>query len=120
MDSAFWTIFSVLILIVLIGVLFIFVYLSRGKKHETDYLSLFMIGLIWFILGIPLANSALWIIGLIFIVVGIANVRRWKTYKRPKWKELSRSQKLFKIWTLVVLIVLLAVLIAYVLWRGII
>lgn len=120
MDSAFWTIFSVLILVVLVGVAAMFLYLSRGKNHKTDYFSLFIIGLVWFIAGIPLANSALWVIGLVFIVVGVANSRKWKSYKRLKWKELSRSQKLFKIWTLIVLVILVAVLCAYILFNGLI
>jgi len=67
-------------LVVLIG-LFVVIVATRGKygkAKEPNYQTFFIMGVVWFVLGLPLQNSGLWILGLVFLVLGIANKGAWK------------------------------------------
>jgi len=92
MDSMVWILISVAVVIVLLGVLAIFFIKSKEGKHKVDYYSLFLIGIIWVAVGIPLNNSALWIIGIVLFIIGLANKDKWKKNKMD-WKKITKRQK---------------------------
>lgn len=54
----------------------------KKENKESDYRSFFMMGLIWTIVGVPLYfssnNIAFLAMGIIFLVVGLANKSKWK------------------------------------------
>ena len=96
-----WTSIVVLIL-VLLGV---FVFVSKEKKPETDYHSLFVMGVIWIGAGIPLMISAnsptLFFMGIVFMIIGLSNRKKWKQNiqeKKKRWKGLSKKDKKRFIW----------------------
>jgi len=92
MDPMIWILISVAVVIVFLGVLAIFFIKAKEGKHKVDYYSLFLIGLIWIAVGVPLNNSALWIIGIVFFVIGLANKDKWKK-NRTEWKKMNKRQK---------------------------
>lgn len=87
-----------IIVMVLIGILIVtflgyLIYLRKvksAKKRDPDYRTLFIIGCTWIPLGLALKNPGFWIGGLIFMVVGLANKKKWKEdnySKLPKEKK---------------------------------
>ncbi|MCF7910449.1 hypothetical protein K9L16_02130 [Candidatus Pacearchaeota archaeon] len=95
---------SIFILLILFGILAIF--LTRGKKHKTDYYSLFIMGIIWIGAGIPLGinsnNWALFAMGIIFMIAGLANKDKWKQNHKT-WKNLNSKEKKQKIILMIIL-----------------
>ena len=108
--------------------MFVFFYKIRGKKRpETNYKTLFYVGLVWMMFGLPnglifgedtfFGGYAFFIMGLVFMGVGLANKGKWKDEK--KWSGLSEEQKKLKIAVVagLVLLLLLGVL-AYFVFDG--
>ena len=77
------------LLLILAGVA---IYLKKKYKTPTDYYSLFIMGIIWIPLGIPLKNYALSGMGLVFMIIGLVNKKKWNKKKRT-WKDLSKEEK---------------------------
>ena len=92
MDAMIWILIFIAVAIVVLGILAIFFIKAREGKHKVDYYSLFIMGIIWLIVGIPLNNSILWILGIVFFVIGIANKDKWKK-NRTDWKKITKRQK---------------------------
>ena len=92
MDLMIWILVSVAIAIVVLGILAIFFIKAKEGKHKVDYYSLFIMGFIWLIAGILLSNSALWILGIVFLVISLANKDKWKK-NRTDWKKITKKQK---------------------------
>jgi len=92
MDLMIWILISVTVVIVVLGILAISFIKAKEGKHKVDYYSLFLMGVIWLAVGIPLDNSALWILGIIFFIVGLANKDKWKK-NRMDWKKVTKRQK---------------------------
>ena len=42
-----------------------------------NYRALFIIGIIWFAIGLPLKNQPLIITGIAFIIIGFLNKNKW-------------------------------------------
>src|SRR3989344_3598298 len=106
MDSIFGILISIAVLVVLFAVIFIFLVSKKKIKYrEPDYYSIFLVGLIWFAIGIPLDNSALWVIGLILLIWGLVNKKKWEK-NRVRWENLTKFEKKLRIWIMVVLGVL--------------
>lgn len=104
MDKILWGIFSVAIIIIILGILFIIV--NRKKKYPTDYYNLFVMGIIWTAIGIPLENFALSAMGIIFLVIGLVHKKEWKKNRRS-WKKLSKEERKIKIILIIGLTILL-------------
>jgi phosphoglycerol transferase MdoB-like AlkP superfamily enzyme len=68
---------------------------KRKEKTEPDYYTFFIMGLVWFAIGIPLGNPALSIMGAAFLLIGFLNRGKWK--KQKKWSELSENEKRLKL-----------------------
>lgn len=117
-DKIPWILAGVLALVVLLGAVFWYAY--RGKKRpETNYKTLFFVGLCWLAIGVPLGNMALGGIGIVFIAMGLANRDKWKGEK--SWGKLSEEERKRKLWltvALLALVVLGAIAFFYLGWRA--
>ena len=92
MDIMIWILILVAVAIVVLGILAILFIKAKEGKHKVDYYSLFIIGVIWVAVGILLNNSALWILGFVFFVIGLANKDKWKK-NRTDWKKITKKQR---------------------------
>jgi len=102
-----WIIISIAILVAIIAILAIFIRLHTKKKHrKIDYFSWFVIGIVWLGAGIPLDNYGLSVMGLIFMIIGLANKSKWKA-NRVRWSDLDKDEKKARTWVFIVLGVLL-------------
>jgi len=95
-----WIIMAVGVLILILLLISIFVTNKRKKKYKTDYYNLFIIGIIWFVIGLPLDNSILWVLGLIFMVVGLIHKKDWKKNRRT-WKDLDERERKWRFWIII-------------------
>lgn len=82
----------------------------RGEASlATNYKTLFIIGITWIPLGLALDIPSFWIIGIVFMIVGMANKDKWDN--EPSMTE---SQKKLTTWLLIVgVVVLVAGVAAY-------
>ncbi|VVB74463.1 Uncharacterised protein [Candidatus Tiddalikarchaeum anstoanum] len=83
--------FIVGLVIILLGLFLIIIKFGMKKKTPVDYYSIFIMGVIWLIIGIPLNNSALWELGFIFTIIGLVNKDNWRK-DRYDWSKLSRAE----------------------------
>lgn len=89
-----WILVSVAGLIIILGVFFA---LSKKKvKKPTDYYALFRMGVIWLVVGIPIAvtsnNYGLMSLGIIFIITGLANKGKWEENRRD-WRQMDPAER---------------------------
>jgi len=101
-----WIIAATIVLLALFAVVAII--LKKGKKHKPDYFAIFIMGIIWFVLGIPLDNSALSVMGLVFFTIGLVHQDTWKKNHR-KWNNLNKQEKQLTM----LLIISLAILVVF-------
>tara|TARA_Y100000310_G_C20699965_1_gene828826 strand:+ start:3782 stop:4114 length:333 start_codon:yes stop_codon:yes gene_type:complete len=109
MATVLWIVIALLILAV------IAVLLKKGK-HEPDYRTFFIIGVIFFIFGLGSKNSSMWMIGLVLSIVGLVHKNKWK--KPKKWSELSAKDRKIKLMILGVLTLLVILGFVVVKMRG--
>ena len=108
MTSIPWLIITILTLLIIVGIVAL-VNAKKGQRRPPDYHAFFWMGLVWTIFGISLyreGNFTFLIIGLIFLITGLANKDKWKT-NRVNWKDLTKSEQNFKIWVITGLGILL-------------
>lgn len=77
MQTSFIAIVIVIVLALSIGVFFV----VRNRGLETrvdDYRAFFIMGAAFIPIGIATENSAMWIIGLVFIILGATNRDKWR------------------------------------------
>ena len=106
MDTLPWIIIAVLILLVAFAI--VAIVMKKKYKTPTDYYAFFWIGIVWLIIGLPMKNYTLGILGIVFAVIGLANKSKWKT-NRVTWNMLSPEQKKAKIAIIVILSILVVV-----------
>jgi len=74
----------------------------KGADFETDYYAFFIMGICWIPLGIVFmttgntAFSFFFILGLVYMAIGLANKDKWKTNHKT-WKQLDKGQKKVKL-----------------------
>lgn len=119
MSSTPWILISIVILLVILGIVAIIVAVKRKKKHKTDYYTFFIMGIIWFAMGLPLKNSALWAMGLIFAIYGLAHKKEWKAnHQANRWENLEPFERKLKVGIIIGLgLLVLAGLIVFYLFR---
>lgn len=100
-----WVTLAIVALIVFLIIVFT-LNISRKSKRGPDYYALFIIGVVWLIIGVPLQNPALWTLGLIFFIVGIVNKEKWKK-NRVHWKDLSKKEQKLRMWIMIGLTILI-------------
>jgi cell division protein FtsW (lipid II flippase) len=106
-DTFPWIIFLMFVLMIIFGVIVAYLFSKNKKGQRTpDYYAFFIMGLIWFIAGLIINNTPLWIIGLLFLLIGLLNHGKWRQ-NEFKWKNLSKGEKRLRIWIMVFLLVIL-------------
>lgn len=103
------------LLLVLTGVVLIaiavmyFVTFRNKPKRPVDYFTFFIIGIAWTGAGVPLLintkNPGILAMGIIFMVVGLANKSKWKE-NRKRFSKLDEHEKKFKLFIIAALLVL--------------
>ncbi|MBT3338031.1 MAG: hypothetical protein HN855_08585 [Anaerolineae bacterium] len=93
------------ILIVALGILFIYKRKDPEYKHEPDYRVFFILGITWLPLGIATDNPAFWGMGAVFMIAGLANRDKWK--EQPKFSEMDPAKRKLKLSIIIGLTVLL-------------
>lgn len=98
-----WILIAVAVLIILLAVVAILI----RKKHKSppDYYSFFVMGIIWLPIGIAAGNSALWMMGLAFMAVGLVHKDEWKKNHRP-WNKLDKGEQKLRLVVIIALGVL--------------
>jgi len=106
-DTFPWIIFLMFVLMIIFGVIVAYLF-SKNKKgqRKPDYYAFFIMGLVWFIAGIIMKNIPLWIIGLLFLLIGLFNHKYWRQ-NEFKWKDLSNKEKKLRIWIFIWLLIIL-------------
>jgi len=95
----------IVILIIGLGILFVYKRKDPNYNHEPDYRVFFILGITWLPLGIATDNPAFWGMGAIFMVLGLANRDKWK--EQPNWSEMDPAKRKFKIFVIIGLTVFL-------------
>jgi len=91
----------------------------------TDYYAFFLIGIIWLVAGImmQLSDNAtgtfFFIMGVVYVVMGLAHKKEWKKNHKPnKWKNLTKQERKFRIWIFIILGILVLAGLAALLLAG--
>jgi len=113
MSSIPWIIIIVAVLIVVLAIVAVF-QLRHGKKRPIDYYNLFIMGVIWFVIGLPFDNSALWMLGVVFMIAGLTHKKDWKKNRRT-WKDYNKKEMKTLIWLMVagLVLVLMGIIVFY-------
>jgi len=90
----------IIILIILIALLFVFfIVRSRSgdseKRHTPNYRALFILGVTWIPIGIGTDNPGLWITGIVLMMIGALNKKKWG--QETKWADMSPETRRTKI-----------------------
>ena len=95
-----WILISIAVLILLLAVVAILI----RKKHKTppDYYNLFLIGMMWVVIGIPLKNHVLWSLGLVFMIAGLVHKKDWKKNRR-RWKDMDKDERIIAMIIMIIL-----------------
>ena len=95
-----------------IGVIVLFAFIvillkMKNKEQETEqnYRALFIFGITWILLGVTTDNTIFWIMGIIFLIVGLVNRDKWKDI--PVWSDLSPEKRKIKLLLIIGIIALL-------------
>jgi cytochrome bd-type quinol oxidase subunit 1 len=79
-----WILVSIIITILILAILAIFTFKRKGWNREVDYRSYFNMGIVWLPLGIifyaifkNLVGAWFFIIGLVYIAIGLKNKDKW-------------------------------------------
>ena len=59
-------------------------------------------GVVWLPIGIATNNPAFFIMGLVFMAIGLVNKDKWEKNKR-KWKDMDSFERKLMIWIMVFL-----------------
>jgi hypothetical protein len=109
-----WILFSIGIISIIAGLAVVFVYKmsKKGWKHQTDYKAFFIMGVTWFPLGIVLDMPFFYVLGLVYMIIGLANRDKW-----GKKQRITKKQMRMKMIAVFLGVVILAIsLIVLLLW----
>jgi len=117
-ETILWGLIATVIVVLLI----VAIVVRRKYPRPTDYYSFFWIGIMWMIIGIPMAffsedNYFFFIMGVAFAAIGLANKDKWKK-NRVRWKNLKKPEKIIQGILVAILAFLVAVGIALLLVRA--
>jgi hypothetical protein len=103
-----WIMIAIAIAILVLGILFIISSLVSKKKRKADYYNLFIMGIIWIAIGIPLRNNLLVALGIVFGIVGLVHKKEWKKNRKEyKWAGLNKYEKILAVVFVIFLIIAL-------------
>jgi len=83
----------------------IFIARKSSDKYHKNYKTFFILGIVWLPIGISTDNPGLWILGIIFLSIGLLNRSKWQD--QPKWSELPPDQRKIKLILIAILLVIL-------------
>lgn len=106
MLNNFSTMLQILIFLSFIGAIFLFIAFSEKKKKEPDYYILFIMGIVWLIVGIPLNNYILFTLGFIYSIVGLIHKDKWKKGVKT-WEKLSKKEKRYRIVVILAIVIVI-------------
>ena len=107
MSAIPWIIISILILLIALAVLAILAFKTRGKKRPIDYYSWFTIGIVWLVVGIPLKNYALSLVGAVFMIISLVHRKEWKKNREAnRWENLTKKERKFRLWLMIITLLL--------------
>ena len=80
----------------LVALLAVFVSKKQRKENcKTDYRTFYILGLVWTIIGLPLffadGNAGFFAMGVVFLVIGLANKDKWEETSGPVLTEKKRG-----------------------------
>lgn len=121
MDSVPWILISIAVALLLIGFFTIVLIKRKGKYHPADYYTFFVMGLVWFPLGIAMNNYVLSIIGLTLMVIGLINKDKWKQNRRS-WDKMDKDERKLMMAIIIILgiLVLAGLIVFYLFDKGLI
>ena len=70
---------GILVLMIAIFVVFKSRYNPNQGMREPEYRTFFIMGIAFVPIGIGAGNSVFWILGLVFLILGITNREKWKS-----------------------------------------
>jgi predicted transporter len=105
----------ILLILILLGV----VWYRLNKNRPPDYYAFFIIGVIWLPLGLLMGNNVLAGLGLVFLIAGLVNKKKWKE-NRVSWSQLSEKEKKLKTVAIIILgfLVIIGLTVWYLLEKG--
>jgi len=107
----------ILIGIIVLLILLAAIYYKKKYKRPTNYKAFFIIGVAYIPLGIATENHAFTTLGIVFMVLGLVNNKKWKD--SAKWSEMDATEKRNRILiVLALLLTLLAGIIVYFMFNG--
>ncbi|MDP2628453.1 MAG: hypothetical protein Q8P15_00980 [Nanoarchaeota archaeon] len=120
MDLKVWVILAVAIIVIIMGILTIVLNL-KSKDKKVDYHALFIMGVIWFLVGVIMGNNFFAGIGLTFMVIGLVENSKWEENKK-NWNRIDKHQKKLVLAMIIVLglLVLAGIIILWMIYKGII
>jgi hypothetical protein len=87
----------------------------RGEPLTTDYRALAVMGMLWVPVGVAIDNPGIWGMGLVFLIIGLANRHRWE--EQRTWSDLSPLEQRTRLMLLAGLALLLGVGLAVFFWQ---
>jgi len=78
-----WIIISIAGLMLVLGVVVIYMMKKGHYRHEADYRAFFLLGIVWFPLGLVLDLPFFYILGLVYLGVGLGNRNKWGKKAKP-------------------------------------
>lgn len=109
MSAIIWGIAVIAVLVAVLGIVAVWRLRKTGFRHETDYRAFTYMGLVWIIIGSGfmflnnLAFNGLFSMGVIFLVLGLANRDKWKNAK-----PMTQRQKMAWYAVLAIAVILIA------------
>ncbi len=105
----------IILIVAIVVTLVIFMVRSAGQnkdeKRVPNYRALFIIGVTWLPIGIATDNPGFWVMGLVFMIIGLKNKNKWG--QETKWADLSPRVRRLKIIVLGGLTIILMATILY-------
>jgi len=102
-----WIIILIAVLLLLFALVVVLL-INRKKlpNRKPDYYTWFVLGIIWIIIGMPLAvssnNFGIFAIGILFTILGLVHKKEWKK-NHIKYKDLTPLEKKIKFWVMLIL-----------------
>lgn len=107
----------IFLILIVLGI----VWYKLNKNRPADYYAFFIIGVIWLPFGLLMGNNALAVLGLVFLIAGLVNKKKWKE-NRVSWNQLSEKEKKLKTVVMIILgfLAIIGLAVWYLLEKGLI
>ena len=93
MSATPWIVIAIGVLIILLAV--VALWSRKIPRRPPDYYTFFILGIIWLPAGIATGNNALFIMGLVFMAIGLNHKKDWEK-NRVRWSDLTPEEKKFR------------------------